>query len=126
MISMVETIAAKHAHLEAHFVHGTASSETHAMDDHVRNLSARHGNIRVATFYSDPLDRDTVGRSHDMDGFITIEWLRTNTPLLDADIYLCGPKPFLRVFVKALSRAGVPSSRIHYEFFGPADELLAA
>jgi len=126
MISMVETIAAKHARLEAHFVHGTTSSETHAMDDHVRNLSARHGNIRVATFYSDPLDRDAVGRTHDMDGFITAEWLRTNTPLLDADVYLCGPKPFLRVFVQALARAGVPSSRIHYEFFGPADELLAA
>jgi hypothetical protein len=25
-----------------------------------------------------------------------------------------------------LARAGVASDRIHYEFFGPADELLAA
>lgn len=126
MISMVETIAAKHPQLEAHFVHGTTNSETHAMAAHVRALSVRHGNIRVATFYCDPLDRDAVGRSHDMNGFITEDWLRANTPLLDADVYLCGPKPFLRVFVKALSRAGVPSSRVHYEFFGPADELLAA
>jgi ferredoxin-NADP reductase len=28
--------------------------------------------------------------------------------------------------VAALLRFGVPSSQIHYEFFGPADELLTA
>ena len=27
---------------------------------------------------------------------------------------------------QALLRAGVPAERIHYEFFGPADELMAA
>jgi nitric oxide dioxygenase len=42
--------------------------------------------------------------------------------MAEADYFLCGPKPFLR----ALARAGVASDRIHYEFFGPADELLAA
>jgi len=46
--------------------------------------------------------------------------------LAEADYFLCGPKPFLRAFVSALARAGVASDRIHYEFFGPADELLAA
>ena len=29
-------------------------------------------------------------------------------------------------WLSALSLAGVPAVRIHYEFFGPADELLAA
>jgi nitric oxide dioxygenase len=28
--------------------------------------------------------------------------------------------------VGGLALAGVPSDRIHYEFFGPADEILAA
>ena len=55
-----------------------------------------------------------------------MEWLQANTPLGDADFYLCGPRPFLRTFVSGLALAGVRSDRIHYEFFGPADELLAA
>lgn len=126
MVSMVETIAAAHPGLEAHYVHGTMSSATHAMDAHVRSLARQHGGISVATFYSEPAPHDAVGQTHDVSGMITMDWLKANTPLNEADIYLCGPKPFLRAFVGGLSLAGVPSDRIHYEFFGPADELLAA
>ncbi|MEP9378775.1 NO-inducible flavohemoprotein [Aquabacter sp. CN5-332] len=126
MVSMVETIAAAHPGLEAHYVHGTMSSATHAMDAHVRSLARAHGGISVSTFYSEPAPHDALGQSHDVSGMITMDWLKANTPLDEADIYLCGPKPFLRAFVSGLSQAGVLSDRIHYEFFGPADELLAA
>jgi nitric oxide dioxygenase len=44
----------------------------------------------------------------------------------EAVYYLCGPRPFLRALVGSLARTGVPLGRIRYEFFGPADELLAA
>ncbi len=126
MVSMIETIAARHPGLETHYVHGTTSSATHAMDDHVRALARENDNIRVATFYSQPGESDAAGATHDVDGNITTEWLRSNTPITEADVYLCGPKPFLRAFVSGLSLAGVPADRIHYEFFGPADELMAA
>lgn len=126
MVSMVETIVRDHPGLETHYIHGTMCSDTHAMDTHVRALATSNPHIRVATFYSDPLPGDCLGETHEGEGFISIDWLSANTPLNDADIYLCGPKPFLRMFVGSLALAGVPSSRIHYEFFGPADELLAA
>jgi nitric oxide dioxygenase len=57
---------------------------------------------------------------------MTLDWLRANTPLAKAGYYLCGLKPFLRAFVGRLALAGVRPNRIHYEFFGPADEILAA
>ncbi|MFD1488723.1 MULTISPECIES: NO-inducible flavohemoprotein [Ancylobacter] len=126
MISMVETIAASHPGLEVHYVHGTTSSDTHALDRHVRALAREHGRISVATFYDKPSDVDTIGQTHDVTGLITVDWLKANTPLTQADIFLCGPKPFLRALVSGLSSAGVAADRIHYEFFGPADELLAA
>ena len=66
------------------------------------------------------------GRDYDAAGIITDEWLVANTPVTEAAYYICGPRPFLRHAVSTLSLAGVPSDRIHYEFFGPADELLAA
>ena len=126
MVSMVETIAAQHPGLETHYVHGTLNSATHAMDDHVRALAKAHGRIAVATFYSDPIEGDEAGKTHDHSGLVTADWLKANTPLTHADVYLCGPKPFLRAMVQGLSLAGVSSDRIYYEFFGPADELLAA
>ena len=126
MISMVEDIAVRHPELRTHYIHGTTSGATHAMDRHVRALASTHGNIKVHTFYSHPGEEDAAGTTHDEDGFVSIDWLRANAPLAEADVYLCGPKPFLRSFVSGLMLAGVPASRVHYEFFGPADELLAA
>lgn len=126
MVSMVEAIAAHRPDVEAHYIHGALNSATHAMDDHVRSLARSHGRISVATFYSEPGEQDALGETHDVAGFITTDWLKDHTPLHEADIYLCGPRAFLRAFVGGLSLAGVPAHRIHFEFFGPADELLAA
>lgn len=126
MVSMAEAIVREHPQLEAHYIHGTICSETHAMDAHVRDLAAGCPSLKVATFYSEPLPADELGRTHQGEGFIPVEWLAANTPLTKADIFLCGPKPFLRTFVAGLSLAGVASDRINYEFFGPADELMAA
>lgn len=125
MVSMAETIASEHPALETHYIHGALNSATHAMDDHVRTLAKANPQMRVVTFYSDPAPNDQIGQSHDQEGFISADWLRENTPLQDADIYLCGPKPFLRHFITSLSQAGVAAHHIHYEFFGPADELIA-
>ena len=126
MVSMVEAIAREHSSREVHYVHGTLSSETHAMDTHVRALKESCPGLHVATFYSHPMPQDVLGDTHSGEGYVPIEWLTRHTPLEEADIYVCGPKGFLRTYITDLSMAGVPSSRIHYEFFGPADELMAA
>lgn len=120
LVSMLEVAAERHRDLPLWYVHGTASPAQHALDTQVREAAARHGQATVATFYeSGATDEASAGR-------ITLDWLQANTPLPEADIYLCGPKPFLRHFVPGLLRAGIPADRIHYEFFGPADEQLAA
>lgn len=121
MVSMLEEIVTSHPNLPVYYVHGTTSRDTHALDIQIRHLARRHGKATVATFYEQP---DPAGNARE--GFITLDWLQENVPLADADIYLCGPKPFLRHFVLALTNAGVSPARIHYEFFGPADETLAA
>ncbi|SDX43001.1 NO-inducible flavohemoprotein [Lysobacter enzymogenes] len=126
MVSMLEAIAARHPDLDTHYVHGTADGASHAMAAHVRALAQAHGRIRVSTFYAQPLaDEAARGEPHRA-GLIDTDWLRANVPLLDADIYLCGPRPFLRALVPALASAGVAGERVHYEFFGPSDEQLAA
>lgn len=126
LVAMLETIAARHPALPTYYVHGTHDRETHAMRDHVRSLAAQKATIQVADFHQTPLPGEVEGQDYDHPGLITEEWLIANTPVGEADYYICGPRPFLRAAVAALSLAGVASGRIHYEFFGPADELLAA
>jgi len=126
MVAMLETIAARHPDLPTWYVHGTHDRHTHAMRDHVRAQAARGKAITVVDFHQTPLADEVAGQDYDHAGIITDGWLIDNTPVAQADYYICGPRPFLRAAVSSLSLAGVPSDRIHYEFFGPADELLAA
>ncbi|MFN3400682.1 MAG: NO-inducible flavohemoprotein [Ferrovibrio sp.] len=117
--SMLPVIAEQHRDVPVFYIHGTASPAHHALEAEMLAAAARHGNTRIETFYEAPADVANPGR-------ISLDWLQENTPLAEADIYLCGPRPFLRYFVTGLRAAGVPADRIHYEFFGPADEQLAA
>lgn len=126
MVAMLETIAQRHPALETHYIHGTHNRDTHALRQHISALADTGGNITVTDFHQTPLSDEVAGRDYDQAGLITDEWLLANTPVDTADYFICGPRPFLRAAVATLSLAGVPSERIHYEFFGPADELLAA
>src|SRR3546814_15651846 len=126
MVGMREALVARGVDWPGHDVHGTHDRDTHAMRDHVRDLAARAKTVRVIDFHQTPLADEVEGRDYDRAGIISDEWLAANTPVADADYYICGPRPFLRHAVSTLSLAGVPSDRIHYEFFGPAAELLAA
>jgi nitric oxide dioxygenase len=127
LMSMLETIAEQRPGLAAYYVHGTQDGATHAMSQRVRTLAAGSGgSIRASIFYEQPRPEDRRGQDYDESGLIGIDWLQRNTPMGEADYFLCGPKPFLRALVGGLARAGVAADRIHHEFFGPADELLAA
>lgn len=126
MVAMLEALVAADSHVPVHYIHGTHNRETHAMRAHVQTLASLGKAVRVIDFHQTPLTDEAAGSDYDVAGIITDDWLIANTPVGEADYYICGPRPFLRAAVLALSLAGVPSNRIHYEFFGPADELLAA
>lgn len=126
MVSMLEWLVEHGSDQPIHYIHGTHDRNTHAMRSHIRDLAARGTAVQVTDFHQTPLADEVAGRDFDLAGLITDDWLIANTPTATADYYICGPRPFLRAAVSALSLAGVASSRIHYEFFGPADELLVA
>ncbi|MBM7405087.1 MULTISPECIES: NO-inducible flavohemoprotein [Sphingomonas] len=126
MVAMLEALVAQGCEAPVHYIHGTHDRGTHAMRNHVRQQAAKGQAVTVTDFHQTPLGDEAQGRDYDVAGIITDEWLVANTPVAQADYFICGPRSFLRHAVSALSLAGVPASRIHYEFFGPADELLAA
>ena len=126
LVSMLEALAEQGGNIPIHYVHGTHDRDTHAMRDHVRQLAARGQQISITDFHQTPFEDEVAGADYDHAGIITDEWLLANTPVGEADYFICGPRPFLRAAVAGLSLSGVSSDRIHYEFFGPADELLVA
>ncbi len=53
------------------------------------------------------------------EGSLTIEQIATSSrgSLAEREIYLCGPRRMIQQFQQAFRTRGVPSSRIHYEYF---------
>lgn len=126
LLSMMEDRLAGDPAAEIHWVHGTLNGTTHAFGPRLRELAARHPNLHVSVFYEAPRAEDVAGRDYHHHGRIDADWLLRNTAAREAEVYFCGPRPFLRHFAAGLTEAGLEAGRIHYEFFGPADELLAA
>ncbi|MFG1395934.1 PAS domain S-box protein [Roseixanthobacter pseudopolyaromaticivorans] len=124
MVCMLEALAAQPSGPPAHFIHGTQNGATHAFASHVKALAGQRANLTTTIFYEHPRETDLAGRDFDRAGFIDLDWLVENTPLAQADYFVCGPLPFMRHFVQGLAARGVPNARIHFEFFGPIEELL--
>jgi nitric oxide dioxygenase len=49
-----------------------------------------------------------------------------NTPLEEADRFICGPADFLRILVTGRVDAGVEQEPSHDEYFGLGHDLMAA
>jgi nitric oxide dioxygenase len=122
MLSMLKTLVHRGVDAPIHFIHGTRNSSTHALAGEVDELAAAHPNVHVHVRYSDPLPTDDT-RTHGA-GIIDVALLARVLPDSDAEYYLCGPKPFMVCVHEGLRRQGVPEAQIHFEFFGPKQDLV--
>lgn len=126
MVAMLESTAALAAEQPVLFAHGAFDAAAQAMAGHVRQLATSLPNGKAVFFHEAPSPASVANTDFDEEGVISADWLKRETPIATADYYICGPKPMLRNVIGALVAEGVPVARIHYEFFGPADEVLAA
>lgn len=118
MISMLKR-AVQDPQREVVFVHGARNSAVHAMRDRLRQTAATYPNFKTVVFYDAPLPEDVRGQDYDRAGFVDLAELKDAILLKDADYYVCGPIPFMRVQHDALRALDIPEPRIHYEVFGP-------
>ncbi|MBU9257420.1 NO-inducible flavohemoprotein [Burkholderia multivorans] len=118
MISMLKR-AIQDPKRQVVFVHGARNSGVHAMRDRLRETARTHTNFSLIVFYDDPLPQDLPGRDYDHAGLVDVNEIKDAILLPDADYYICGPVPFMRLQHDALKQLGIPEARIHYEVFGP-------
>jgi nitric oxide dioxygenase len=119
-MSMLESVA--HTGRAVHFIHAARHGGAHAFRSRVDALAAQHANVKPLYVYDAPRDAD---RPH-ATGFVTRELLAQQLPAdRDVDLYLLGPKPFMKaVYANGLA-LGVPKQQLRYEFFGPLEALEA-
>lgn len=111
MMSMYETIAKVSPERPVAFLHSARTRKHQAFDNRLKELDASLANSKYAAIYSE-----------EGDGFITREFLAEHV-LEGSDIYVCGPTPFMQAVLNSLYQLGFPEEKVHFEFFGPAEEL---
>ncbi|MCM3710316.1 NO-inducible flavohemoprotein [Sporosarcina luteola] len=111
MMAMYETIATVAPERQVAFLHSSRTRKHQAFDEVLRNMTESLQNAKYEALYSE-----------EGDGFITREFLAKHV-MEGSDVYVCGPTPFMQAVISALHTNGVAEDKIHFEFFGPKEQL---
>lgn len=97
------------------FIHCCRDAAHHVMADELRRLAAEHGfTYRVSYEHGDGADHQGY-----LNRDVLESWLGTS----DADVYFCGPRPFMAAVNAQLLDMGYGEDQLHYEVFGPSTRL---
>ncbi|HEX8615916.1 MAG TPA: globin domain-containing protein [Telluria sp.] len=121
MIAALKRIAQVQPQRRVIFAHAARNAQHHAHQADVLAARTRMPNLQVVTFYDEVSAHDTGVLAGRMEVARLPAWPRT-----EANVYMCGPLPFMQAQWLALAGAGVPPTRLHREVFGPdmLDHLL--
>lgn len=120
LISMLHSELSQPAKREIKFVHAARNGQVHAMGSHIRDLERTEDRLTAHFCYSQPLPEDDA---HDKTGRIDQAWLADIVSTTDAHFYFCGPSLFMKDLRSMLLDWGVQEQDLHYEFFGPKEQL---
>lgn len=118
-ISMLNTVAGSNCR-DIRFIHAALNSKTHAFKEHVDHLAETYNHITPFYIYSDPSEQCTPHAT----GLINTKMIADQIPKdRNVEFYFLGPKPFMKSALSITKELGIPEKQVHYEFFGPAEEL---
>ncbi|GAA3760000.1 globin domain-containing protein [Salinactinospora qingdaonensis] len=108
--AMLHFLAAHQPQRRVLLLHADRSPATHALRRETEELIGAMDNAERIFWYEEGGDGDSLPGRMRLDG--------VDLPT-DAEVYLCGPLPFMRDVRSQLLAAGVPARAVHYEVFGP-------
>lgn len=111
MMSMFDYIAKHTPNRPTAFLHSARTRKHQAFHEAIQKHQQSMPNAKYEVLYSE-----------EGDGFINREFLQQHV-LPNSDIYVCGPAPFMEKVISELQQLGFADEQIHYEFFGPKQQL---
>ena len=113
MLSFLSELIEKGSQRPVTVVHADRSLDTWPLREELTELVNKLPNARLISFIE--------GEGGDFAGRVDVSKL--DVPA-NANVYLCGPLPFMQGVRSALVEAGVPGKNINYEIFGPDQWML--
>jgi nitric oxide dioxygenase len=119
MMAMLETIVDKGIEQPILFLHACKNSQQHSFQQRVKTLSSNYADVNIFYWYSE----EKVHDERSLTGLMDLNAIDAELPINDGHFYICGPTDFMRFIKFQLRELGVNSDRIHYETFGPHDDI---
>jgi len=113
MLSFLSELVEKGSERPVTVVHADRRLDTWPLREELAELVGKLPNARLVSFIE--------GEGGDFTGRVDVSKL--DVPA-NANVYLCGPLPFMQGVRSALVEAGVPGKNINYEIFGPDQWML--
>jgi len=101
------------------FLHACRNNKQHSFQQRVEMLSATCIDMKNFYWYEEEQPLGANGFT----GVIDLNAIRETLPFNDGHFYVCGPTEFMRFIKLQLRILGISLDRIHYETFGPHDDI---
>jgi len=124
LMAMFQHLSAHQPERAVRFVHACRSAGVQAFASEVAHCAEQLHDFQGAVFIEQADGRQAVGASSALQphiGRLDVARLQAEGfDLLppDADVYLCGPRPFMQAQQQALLGLGLAAERVHLEVFG--------
>ncbi|MGO1544961.1 MAG: globin domain-containing protein [Gulosibacter sp.] len=113
--AILEDLSRRQPDRTVRLFHADKSHADHALYDSLRRQVLAMSDARAQNWYEK--DADVAPTLHPAkSGFMNLSDVEVPG---DAQVFMCGPLPFMQIARKSLIEQGVPTENIHYEVFGP-------
>jgi ferredoxin-NADP reductase len=123
VLSMLYALAASGSTQQVFWLHAARDGQHHPFVAEVRRLMLALPHGRSYICYSRPDTRDKLGENFDATGHLSRSVFEQVGFPREADVYLCGPTPFMSDMKEALAILGVAPQRIHVEIFNGSESI---
>lgn len=117
MLAMLETLLSDNSNQGIMYLHACENTQQHSFSKYLYDLTAQNNRLKTITWFN----QATEGA--DFTGLMNLNAVQAQLPLSNGDFYLCGPAGFMAFIKNQLLELGVKNEQIHYEVFGPHEDL---
>ncbi|MBH0081511.1 NO-inducible flavohemoprotein [Pseudoalteromonas sp. NZS11] len=117
MLAMLETLLSDNSNQEIMYLHACENTQQHSFSKYLNELNAVYNRLQTMTWFN----QATEGA--DFTGLMNLNAVQAQLPVSNGDFYLCGPAGFMAFIKNQLLELGVKNEQIHYEVFGPHQDL---
>ncbi|WP_165745008.1 NO-inducible flavohemoprotein [Pseudoalteromonas sp. Z9A6] len=117
MLAMLETLLSDNSNQEIMYLHACENTQQHSFSKYLYDLTAQNNRLKTITWFNQ------AAEGADFTGLMNLNAVQAQLPLSNGDFYLCGPAGFMAFIKNQLLELGVKNEQIHYEVFGPHQDL---